>query len=175
VPPRGKLTRKPGYTSLLGEENVSKLDPRLRAIGAIDEASASLSLAKAFVVDEAAILMLTACQEDLSLIMAGLAGWSQSDFQPKLAFALNDLETTLAALEKKIEKPKAFLHPGKSPAEGALDLARAVVRRAEREIVGLDQSELGAEVPEDALNYLNRLSYLCFLLLAAEAAGQKLS
>ena len=170
---RGKRAQKPGMTSLLGEEAVSKDDPRLRAIGAIDEASASLSLAKAFLTDPADKDILSACQEHLSLIMAGMAGWNHTSFQEKLAFALEKLESFTAEVEKKTEMPGAFLHPGKTPAEGALDLARAVVRRAERETISLAKSPQGNYIPEAALNYVNRLSYLCFLLLAGQAAGSQ--
>jgi len=170
---RRALARKPGCTSLIREENVSKADPRLRAIGAIDEASASLSLAKAFLPGEPEKAALETCQEHLSLIMAGLAGWKQADFPESAARALDWLEALLTEMENSVELPGGFLHPGKSPAEGALDLARAVVRRAERETVALAQSESGAELPADALTYLNRLSSLCFLLLAAQIAGQK--
>jgi len=74
MPSRRPLARKPGYTSLIHEENVSKADPRLRAIGAIDEASASLSLAKAFLSGEPEKAALGTCQEHLALVMAGLAG-----------------------------------------------------------------------------------------------------
>ncbi|MEL7645685.1 MAG: ATP:cob(I)alamin adenosyltransferase [Anaerolineaceae bacterium] len=173
MPTRRPLARRPGYTSLLNAENVSKADPRLRAIGAIDEASASLSLAKAFLPGEPEKSALGTCQAHLSLMMAGLAGWNQADFQENLTQALDWLEALLSELENKVELPGKFLRPGRTPAEGALDLARAVVRRAERETVELAQSGIGAELPSDVLTYLNRLSSLCFLLLAAQAAGQE--
>ena len=171
MPSRRPRARKPGYTSLIHEENVSKSDPRLRAIGAIDEASASLGLAKAFLADESIKTNLTSCQNHLSLIMAGLAGWKPENINEELALALGNLETMLTDLERRTEKPRAFLLPGQTPAEGALDMARALARRAERETVSLAQSPFGAEVPEDVLTYLNRLSSLCFILLAAHAAN----
>ncbi|HOG57994.1 MAG TPA: ATP:cob(I)alamin adenosyltransferase [Anaerolineaceae bacterium] len=169
--PRRPLARKPGFTGLINEDMVSKADIRLRAIGAIDEASASLGLAKAFLADESAKDNLTSCQKHLSLIMAGLAGWKPENFVEELALALDSLEAMLTDLERRTKKPSAFLQPGQTPAEGALDMARALARRAERETVSLAQSPFGAEVPEDALTYLNRLSSLCFILLAAQAAN----
>jgi len=45
--------KKPGYTELIHEAGVSKADARLRVVGAIDEANASLGLAKAFLSDQA--------------------------------------------------------------------------------------------------------------------------
>lgn len=173
MPSRRPLVRKPGYTSLIHEENVSKADPRLRAIGAIDEASASLSLAKAFLSGEPEKAALGTCQEHLALVMAGLAGWKQTDYHENLAQALAWLEAFLTELEQSVEQPGKFLHPGQTPAEGALDLARAVVRRAERETVELAQSSFGDEVTDDALTYLNRLSSLVFLLLTAQSNEER--
>ena len=175
MPSRRPRARKPGYTSLIHEENVSKSDPRLRAIGAIDEASASLSLVKAFLPGEDETAVLGTCQEHLGMIMAGLAGWKQADFSQNLEQALDWLEAHLAELELSVQKPDTFIHPGQTPAEGVLDLSRAVVRRAERECVGLAQSGFGTEVPEALLNYLNLLSSLLFLLLSAQTNGQKSS
>lgn len=109
------------------------------------------------------------------MIMAGLAGWKQADFSQNLEQAQNWLEAHLAELELSVQKPDTFIHPGQTPAEGVLDLSRAVVRRAERECVGLAQSGFGTEVPEALLSYLNLLSSLLFLLLTAQTNGQKSS
>jgi len=67
--------KKPGYTELIHQAGVSKADERLRVIGTIDEANASLGLAKAFLVDPLKKQLLSSCQETLSLIMAVIAGW----------------------------------------------------------------------------------------------------
>ena len=65
-------------------------------------------------------------------------------------------------LSQVVDLPREFIVPGDSPAGAALDLARAVVRRAERRFVGL--SEAGLLSNSSLLIYLNRLSSFCFVL-----------
>jgi len=68
------------------------------------------------------------------------------------------LETIAAGLEAEVPMPTGFILPGATPASGALDLARAVVRRAERRCLGL------AGAPPEAMAYLNRMSLVLFIL-----------
>ncbi len=68
--------------------------------------------------------------------------------------------------------PAEFILPGDSPAGAALSLARTIVRRAERRLAELiDKGELENQV---LLQYLNRLSSLCFALelLENQQAGK---
>jgi len=58
-----------GFTDLIGARGVSKSDPRIQLLGAIDEASAALSLAKAFLPDSEVVELLTVCQRNLSHLM----------------------------------------------------------------------------------------------------------
>jgi cob(I)alamin adenosyltransferase len=76
------------------------------------------------------------------------------------------LEQELALLKADYPLPNEFILPGETPASAALDLARAVVRRAEREAVWLAQNE--GNVSDTILTYLNRLSSVCFSLEIAE-------
>jgi cob(I)alamin adenosyltransferase len=66
------------------------------------------------------------------------------------------------ALSKKVRMPSEFIIPGDTPASAALDLARTVVRRAERRVAEL--FHMGEIDNPQVLNYLNRLSSLCFVL-----------
>ena len=85
------------------------------------------------------------------------------------------LEEQTDFLSTLIEMPKQFILPGDSLAGAALSLARAVVRRAERRVVELFDTE--EVVNPDLQRYLNRLSSLCFVLelLENKAAGHKTS
>jgi cob(I)alamin adenosyltransferase len=65
--------------------------------------------------------------------------------------------------------PNAFIVPGANPVSACLDVARSVVRRAERRVVELREG--GAEVNDAVVRYLNRLSDLLFVL-ARVAAGE---
>jgi len=75
-------------------------------------------------------------------------------------------EREIADLERRITLPDAFVIPGGTPAAAALDVARAVLRRAERRIVGLQQG--GQLRNPEVLRYANRLSDLLFMLARAE-------
>ena len=87
-----KYQKKPGYTELIHEAGVSKADARLRVVGAIDEANASLGLAKAFLTDQAKKDLVSSSQQILSLIMAVIAGWKNKNSPQELEKALNLLE-----------------------------------------------------------------------------------
>ena len=158
--------KKPGYTELIHEAGVSKADARLRVLGAIDEANASLGLAKAFLSEQEKKDLISSCQQVLSLIMAVIAGWKHKNTPQELEDALNRLEQELAQLKAEYPLPSEFILPGETPAAAALDVARAVVRRSEREAVWLAQH--GGNVSDTILTYLNRLSSVCFSLEIAE-------
>lgn len=76
------------------------------------------------------------------------------------------LEREVAELEKRVPLPEAFVIPGGTQPAAALDVARTVVRRAERRIVSLQLR--GYPVKPELLRYINRLSDLLFMLARAE-------
>ena len=157
-----------GKTDLIGEHGVKKSDLRIKLIGVLDEASASLSLAKAFCSPRSQAYLET-CQKDLSQMMGLLAALPKTlpgDLEGVFALQLEDLEATIEGIEATINYPNEFIHPGQTPATGALDLARAIVRRAERELVEGFET---LQIPDESmLQYINRLSTLCYLLILAE-------
>ena len=157
-----------GETDLIGESGVKKSDLRIRLLGALDEASASLSLAKAFCSPNNQVYLET-CQMDLSCMMGLLAALPQTppeNLGGSFTAALEDLESVISTIESTIHYPDKFIHPGSTPATGSLDLARAIVRRVEREAVAAFET---LQIPDESmLQYLNRLSTLCYLLILAE-------
>jgi cob(I)alamin adenosyltransferase len=157
-----------GKTNLIGETGVKKSDLRIRLIGVLDEASASLSLARAF-CSPGNQTCLETCQKDLSRMMGLLAALPKTplaELMGSFAVELRDLEATIKSIEAGVTYPNKFIHPGSSPATGALNLARAIVRRAEREAVAAFET---LQIPDESmLQYLNRLSTLCYLLILAE-------
>jgi cob(I)alamin adenosyltransferase len=72
------------------------------------------------------------------------------------------LEQTEEALKQEVEIPNKFIIPGDTPTGAALDLARAIIRRAERMAVRLLHD--GVIENGEVLRYLNRLSDLVFIL-----------
>jgi cob(I)alamin adenosyltransferase len=160
-----------GYTDLLGGPRVAKYDLRPEALGALDEASAALGLARAHAQRQATRHALIQAQRDLYLLMADIATVEGRHVgQPRLTAAhLATLERTIADLDPQVSVPKEFVAPGDSLAGAALDVARTVVRRAERVLARLVHE--GALSDTAGLAYLNRLSSLLFGLARFEDAA----
>ncbi len=161
-----------GTTDLLGAR-VTKDDPRVEALGALDEASSAIGLGRSLAVDGRVNEDLVTAQRDLYRIMAELA--FTADMRPP-SYELSQervewLGAETDALADGVELPKEFILPGESQAGAALDVARTVVRRAEREAVSLARGDHG--VSAAILGYLNRLSSLLFVAARVEdhAAG----
>ncbi|MGH2620860.1 MAG: cob(I)yrinic acid a,c-diamide adenosyltransferase [Anaerolineales bacterium] len=153
-----------GTTGLLGKERVPKFHPRPSAYGALDEAAAALGLARALAGAEATRQVIVQIQRDLYHIMAEVAATpDQADrFRELGAERVSWLEAELGRVGDQISMPKGFVVGGDSPPGAALDLARTIVRRAERAVVQLaHEGELNNPA---MLAYLNRLSSLCFVL-----------
>jgi len=155
---------------------VSKDDPRVEAYGSVDELNAALGMARSLARKPEKELL-----EKIQKALVGLMG--------ELAVAPEDMhryesdgyarlkDEDLDLLDRKIEEmergaPKAsgWSTPGGSTAGAALDLARTVCRRAEREVWKLEkaQGSIRSLVPR----YLNRLSDLLWLLERATETGK---
>jgi cob(I)alamin adenosyltransferase len=162
-----------GYTGLLGEGRVPKEDPRLEAVGTLDEASAALGLARASCLDPRSAPLLLQAQRDLYGLMTEVAATPEnaSRFRSIDAEKVTWLEQQTDLLSSQVEMPKEFILPGDSPASAALALARTIVRRAERRVAQLLHA--GELENLHLLRYLNRLSSLCFAfeLVENQAAG----
>ena len=162
-----------GYTGVLGRERVPKYADRPEAYGTVDEASAVLGLARAQARESRVRELLLATQRDLYYLMADLATLPETATRPPwlASSRLDWLEACTEELGAAIQMPKAFIVPGDSLAGATLEVARAVVRRAERLVARLTHDgEVRDDVP---LKYLNRLSSLLFVLARLEdmAAG----
>jgi cob(I)alamin adenosyltransferase len=179
-----------GTTGLLfGGQRISKDDPRAEAYGTIDEAVAALGLARAQlgVRDRLGMLavgfgdlpeLILRIQRELFVAAAELAtepsAWDrQREGVSRVGAAMVDgLEAILREAEGHITMPTEFVVPGETPTSAALELARTIVRRAERRAV-----TLGAEglIPgPHLLPYLNRLADLLWVLArAAEQAESR--
>ena len=166
-----------GKTGLLGDERIPKHHPRIEALGALDEASAALGLARASCIAPQTPPILRAVQRDLYKLMAEVAATPENadKFKGIDAERVTWLESQTDQISKIVSMPKEFILPGDTPSGAALSLARAVVRRAERRVTEL--FELGELSNEELLRYINRLSSLCFVLeiLENQSAGQSTS
>ncbi len=166
-----------GTTGLLGEGRVPKYHDRMEAVGALDEASAALGLARAQCSASQTPPILLEAQRDLYKLMAEVAATPENAqrFHFIDGARVNWLEQQTDELSRIVEMPKEFILPGDTLGGAALSMARAIVRRAERRVVSLfDDDEV---INPDLQRYLNRLSSLCFVLelLENQNAGKKTS
>ncbi len=154
-----------GTTTLLGSGRMEKSDPRIVVLGDVDEASSFLGLARAEADEEVGVLLVEA-QRLLYRVMGDVA-------MPKEANSVSEgdlkhLDDAPKEWRGRTELPKEFVVPGESRLGALLDVARSVVRRAER---GLVAAGYAAEHPY-AIRVVNRLSDLLFVV-ARNADGEK--
>jgi cob(I)alamin adenosyltransferase len=179
-----------GTTGLLfGGERIAKDDVRTEAYGTIDEAVAALGIARAQLglKDRLGTLapgfgelpdVILRLQRELFVAAAELAteptAWDRQreGVSRVSASMVEGLDAILREAEGHITMPTEFVVPGETPTSAALELARTIVRRAERRAV-----TLGAEglIPgPHLLPYLNRLADLLWVLArAAEQAESR--
>ncbi len=165
-----------GMTGLVAGPRRRKSDPRVESYGEVDEANSCIGLARQHLADHPALdRMLMRIQNDLFDLGADLAApetGEKLDYEPlRIVQAQVDrLEQEIDRLNADLEPLRSFVLPGGTPAAAALHLARTVVRRAERRIVALQDSE-GETVSLAAVAYINRLSD--FLFVAARWVNDK--
>lgn len=169
-----------GTTGLLyGGPRIRKDDPRTEAYGTVDEAVAALGLARAELglkrqygtlnpglssVEE----LILRLQRELFVVGAELATTPGAvdrleDGTTRVSAGMVDALTGLVVdLERRIEMPREFVIPGESRTSAALELARTIIRRAERRAVSLQAD--GVLGGEHLLPYLNRLADLVWIL-----------
>lgn len=153
-----------GYTGLLKEGRVPKYDPILETVGAIDEANAAIGLARASCESNLSREVLLAVQRDLYHLMAEISASPENSdrFSRIDPDRVSWVEAQVDLFSAQVQIPKEFIVPGDSFAAAALDLARTVVRRAERHTALLIHEKVVRN--GELLRYLNRLSSLCFVL-----------
>jgi len=152
-----------GTTGLFYGGRVAKDSDLPTAYGSVDEAQAVIGLARVTAVGELDQLLVTVLR-DLWVLMAELA--TAPDNRHKLepgatavtAAMVERLETEIDTLAERFEPPKAFTVPGGNVTSAWLDLARTVVRRAERHALA------AAPAPSLVVPYLNRLSDLLWTM-----------
>jgi cob(I)alamin adenosyltransferase len=175
-----------GSTGLLyGGDRIQKDDVRTEAYGTVDEAVAALGMARAELGVKSQYGVLSAglsglnelilrFQRELFVVGAELAtnpeAWARlQDGQTRAsAEMVTGVDSVLVEMEAHITMPREFVVPGETRTSAALELARTILRRAERRAVTLKREGL---IPGDhLLPYLNRLADLLWVL--ARAAEQ---
>jgi len=154
-----------GTTGLLYGGRVRKDSELPTAYGAVDEAQAVLGLARAEAGPASELAdVIVAIERDLYVLMAELATLpeNRSKLKPGTAAVtaamVEHLEREIDATAERFEPPTEFVVPGETKVAALLDVARTVVRRAERHAL------VAAPPPSLVVTYLNRLSDLLWTL-----------
>ena len=159
-----------GTTGLMYGGRVAKNSEAPEAYGAVDEAQAFIGLARAEATSGSELdEWLIDVMRDLWVLMGELAT------DPANRHKLHQRVTTemvdrvgarVGTIEERFEMPREFVIPGLNPLAAALDVARTVVRRAERAAIGVGSAEV--------LAYLNRLSSLMWVMARWQEGGHSL-
>lgn len=149
-----------GQTSLGDGQRVRKDDPRIDAIGMVDESNAAIGVLRLLTRDAPeADAMLARIQNDLFDVGADLCVPGSGGDRLRLSDAqVARLETEVAAMNAAVPALTSFILPGGSAGAAYAHVARVVVRRTERAVVGLNG------LTPAILRYLNRLSDHLFVL-----------
>ena len=159
-----------GTTSLWYGGRVAKTDARTEAYGALDEAGAALGVARSLCGPEDAELAADLVGLQRQLFVAG----AELATAPEAAGRLEDgvsrvtdamveaLEPIIDRYMERVDLPPKFVLPGGTTLSAQLDVARTVIRRAERRAVALQQTDGLAS--EAVLRFLNRASDLAFAM-----------
>jgi cob(I)alamin adenosyltransferase len=161
-----------GTTGLVDGSRVSKAEPRMAAIGDVDEVNSAIGVALETVTDARLRAMLGRIQNELFDLGADLATPGE-DFAPGemtlriVHEQIDRLEAEIDEMNEALAPLTSFILPGGGGGAPALHLARAVARRAARMAVAA-----GASVSLNplALTYLNRLSDHLFVAARFAAA-----
>jgi cob(I)alamin adenosyltransferase len=174
---RAKVTTRTGdtgYTGLIGKERVPKWDARPDTFGTVDEATSALGLARALSQQPRVKEIILRLQRELYTLMAELATSPEEAGKHAsmiiTAEHVAGLETLGEELKRQVEIGNVFIVPGETVAGAALDVARTVVRRAERMVTRLHHD--GVVTNAELLRYLNRLSDVLFVLARYEEADE---
>jgi len=153
-----------GSTSLWYGGRVAKSDPRTEAYGALDEAASALGVARSLcgAGDAELAADVLRLQDDLFIAGAELAtapeaaGRLEDGVSRVTAAMAAELEALIDRYMDRVELPPKFVIPGGTTLSAQLDVARAVLRRAERRAVAL--AEGGDPPTAELLRFLNRAS-----------------
>jgi len=158
-----------GETSLLGGQRIPKFDLRPETYGVLDEASSALGVVKAGTQNRKIKDIIFDVQKDLLIMGAELS--TLPDDMAKLARTITEgdadrLEQIIADLQKDFTMKREFIYPGETVISAQIDVARTIIRRAERKAALLKKEGI---ITNPMINkYLNRCADMLFTLARYE-------
>ena len=151
-----------GNTGLQGNFRIEKSHQRIISYGTVDEANAALGIVLANSLDEDITKVLTDIQNDLFLVGADLSNPNLNDVKNRVTLDMVErLEQHIDKLETELPPLTSFILPGGDTDAAQLQYVRTVVRRAETQVVKLNEKD---EINSNCIKYLNRLSDLFFVM-----------
>lgn len=147
-----------GTSGLSGGQRIPKNHERMNAMGTVDELNSTIGMMIAQLEDAELSTMMTSIQHDLFNIGGEISMPGHSFIKPE---KIKGLEANIDRFNALVEPLKEFILPGGSEAAAVCHLARAIARRAERDVVTLHHAE---PVCDTTRQYLNRLSDLLFVV-----------
>lgn len=163
-----------GTTRLADSSHLAKSSARIEAIGAVDEANCALGMLAASLAGHNAKKAIARIQNDMFDLGADLAT-PGTNFEPSdvvlriVPQQVTAIEQAIDALNADLPSLSSFVLPGGSEQAARAHVARGSVRRAERSMVALGQSE---SINPAGLAYINRLSDYLFVLARSLNASQ---
>ncbi|MEC9383816.1 MAG: cob(I)yrinic acid a,c-diamide adenosyltransferase [SAR324 cluster bacterium] len=159
-----------GQTGLVGGKRLPKDHPRIEAYGSVDELNSVIGLALSFLAKKGASkrreklgLILEAIQQKLFDTGSELATLPGDEYEGQIILQAENvewLEEIIDAMNEELQPLKSFILPGGTSLNAFLHQARTVCRRAERDILKLNQIDL---VNPEIIKYINRLSDFLFV------------
>ncbi|MEC7886312.1 MAG: cob(I)yrinic acid a,c-diamide adenosyltransferase [SAR324 cluster bacterium] len=159
-----------GQTGLVGGKRLPKDHPRIEAYGSVDELNSVIGLALSFLAKKGASkrreklgLILEAIQQKLFDTGSELATIPGDEYEGQIILQAENvewLEEIIDAMNEELQPLKSFILPGGTSLNAFLHQARTVCRRAERDILKLNQIDL---VNPEIIKYINRLSDFLFV------------
>src|SRR3989344_2961991 len=160
-----------GTSTVFGGKRLSKSSPLFTALGALDETNAALGIARATAKKRKLKTIMLSLQDRLFRAGPDIATpRTQKTFVRRITPQdIQRLETHIDALTKHLPPLTKFVIPGESTAGAHLHFARAVIRRAEREVTHAQKLLANPTL----IPWLNRLSSLLFVLALLEDLATK--
>ena len=151
-----------GTTGLQGGRRISKSNIRIQAYGAVDELNASIGLILSSKIDTELEKLLKSIQNDLFVVGSDLSNPDLSSTKNRVtAEMVVNIEKNIDLFENELPPITNFILPGGHEIASLLHISRTITRRAETQVISLDESGI---VNEECKKYLNRLSDLLFVL-----------
>ena len=147
-----------GETGMADGSRVAKDEPKVAAIGDVDELNSQIGLLITEVANENTRDMLNRIQHILFDLGAEL---SLPDYPAVTSWQINLLEDFLDQLNESLKPLGEFILPGGCRSASLAHIARSVCRRAERSLVSLNRQQA---VRDESLAFINRLSDLLFVI-----------